>query len=106
MGRANYEVGGVKFERLMKGECEESFQDDTILYCEDEGDHFEDVDEWLSRMFAAGFPPNWNESEFCVEELRWCGMLLTCEGIKQVPERVEALNNMKDPECFEFMFII
>ena len=101
MGRAGYEMGGEKFERLMKGECEESFQDDTILYNEEEDKHFEDVNEWLSRMFAAKFPPNWNECEFCVEELRWCGMLLTKEGIRQVPERVEALGRMKDPISYE-----
>src|SRR3989338_5672987 len=88
-------------ELLMKGECVESFQDDSILFSEDQEDHFEDVEEWLARMFAAGFPPNWNESEFCVEELRWCGMILTKEGIKQVPERVEALGKLKDPENFE-----
>ena len=52
-------------------------------------------------MFAAGFPPNWNESEFCVEEFRRCGMILTKEGIKQVPERVEALGKLKDPENFD-----
>jgi hypothetical protein len=101
MGRAGYEVGGKKFERLMKGECEESFQDDTILYNEKEKEHFEEVNEWLERMFAAGFPPNWNESEFCVEELRWCGMMLTKEGIRQIPERVEALERLKDPESYE-----
>lgn len=28
-------------------------------------------------------------------------MLLTSEGIKQVPERVEALSKMRYPECFE-----
>ena len=90
MGRAGYEIGGRRFERLMKGECEESFQDDTILYNDEEERHFEDVSEGLERMFAAGFPPNWNESEFCVENLRWCGMMLTEEGIRQIPERVRA----------------
>ena len=81
----------------MKGECEEGFQDDAILFNNEEELHYEDVNEWFERMFAAGFPPNWNESEFLKEELRWCGMLLTNEGIKQIPERVRVLGEMKDP---------
>jgi hypothetical protein len=102
MGRADYEVNGKKFERLMKGDCEESFQDDTILWNDDEEQHIADVEEWLNRMFAAGFPPNWDESIFFEDkELPWCGMLLTEEGIKQIPERVEALDRLRAPKDFE-----
>src|SRR5687768_5339108 len=53
--------------------------------------------ECLQRVFPR---IGMNESEFCVEELRWCGMMLTKEGIRQIPERVEALERLKDPENY------
>ena len=43
-----------------------------------------------------------NESIFFEdEELPWCGMMLTEEGIRQIPERVEALGKLKEPENYE-----
>ena len=67
----------------------------------DEEKHYNDVNEWLARMYETRFPPNWNESEVAVDVLNWCGVSVEKKGIRQVKERVEALSRLRDPNNYE-----
>jgi hypothetical protein len=93
-------IGGKHFARNMKGDCVEAFQDDSLFHSDDEKSHFDDINEGFERMFYAGVVPNWTKSVICQEELKYCGFLLTPDGIRQDPDRIKILSQLKFPSTY------
>ncbi len=101
MGKFDYEVGERKFIRNLLYDCMEVFQDDMILHSDDEEQHFRDVEELLERMYCSGLVPSWSKCVFDRKEVKWCGMVISEEGVRQDPDKVAALSRLRAPESWK-----
>jgi len=60
-------------------------------------DHLAMVDPVLSRLRDAGLKVNATKSFFCMEETEYLGYVLTRDGIKPQPQKVQAILALKPP---------
>ena len=61
-------------------------------------DHLEKVGSVLKKLQKAGLKVNANKSNFCQHEVEYLGYLITRNGIKPQPKKVEAIHNMASPK--------
>ena len=61
-------------------------------------DHLTKVDTVLSRLRKAGLQVNAKKSFFCRHEVDYLGYLITRDGIKPQPKKVQAIHNMAPPK--------
>ena len=61
-------------------------------------DHLEKVGLVLKKLQKAGLKVNANKSNFCQHEVEYLGYLITRNGIKPQPKKVEAIHNMASPK--------
>ena len=52
-------------------------------------------------MFMSGFPPSWSKCLFAKDEIKWCGLVIGNDGIKQDPDKVEALSRIRQPSSWK-----
>ena len=60
-------------------------------------DHLDKLRLVLTRLKDAKLRVNVNKSHFAMEEVEYLGYILTCEGIKPIPEKVSAILALKEP---------
>jgi len=60
-------------------------------------DHLAMLDPVLSRLRDAGLKVNAVNSFFCMEEMEYLGYVLTRDGIKPQPQKVQAILALKPP---------
>ena len=72
-----------------------------ILIIQREGeaadDHLTKVEVVLQRLQDKGFRANLRKSFFMQQKVEYLGYLLTSEGIRPQPKKVEAMDRMKPP---------
>ena len=75
---------------------------DDILIIQREGeseqDHLNKIETVLERLQTKGFRANLRKSFFMQKEVEYLGYLLTCDGIKPQPKKVEAMERMQPPK--------
>ncbi len=70
------------------------------------GDHLEKIETVLTRLRDAGLKVNAAKSLFCTHEIEYLGYILTREGIKPQPKKVQVIlmqnppNNVKELRHF------
>jgi len=60
-------------------------------------DHIDKIEAVLSRLRDAGLKVNAAKSSFCTHEIEYLGYILTREGIKPQPKKVQAVLALKPP---------
>lgn len=65
---------------------------------ETEQDHLDKLEIVLQQLQDNGFQANLRKSFFMQKEVEYLGFLLTCDGIKPQPKKVEAMNQMLAPK--------
>ena len=72
--------------------------DDILLITKDSfEDHLAKLRQVLSTLHDAGLKCNLSKSFFCQEQVEYLGYLLTREGIKPTPKKVQAILNLEPP---------
>ena len=61
-------------------------------------DHLAKVETVLKRLRKAGLKVNASKSKFCRHEVEYLGYLITRNGLKPLPKKVEAIHNMAAPK--------
>jgi len=61
-------------------------------------DHLQKLGTVLAKLKNAGLKVNVNKSNFCQSEIEYLGYLITRNGIKPQPKKVEAIHNMAAPK--------
>ena len=64
---------------------------------ESESDHLQKVETVLTRLQNKGFRANLRKSFFMQKQVEYLGFLLTSEGIRPQPKKVEAMDRMQPP---------
>ena len=75
---------------------------DDILIIQSEGesetDHLQKVETVLHRLQNKGFRANLRKSFFMQKEVEYLGFLLTSDGIRPQPKKVEAMDRIQAPK--------
>ena len=88
------------------GRYAQAYLDDVLIYSRDFETHMEHVEEILQRFKANGLKIKKDKCEFFRQELEYLGHILTGKGIRPVPEKLVAIQNMpapttvKEVQCF------
>lgn len=73
------------------------YLDDIIVVSETFEQHVQLLREVASRLNRANLSINIQKSKFCLSELPYLGYILTNQGLKPNPDRVEAIINIERP---------
>lgn len=73
------------------------YLDDIIVLSETFEEHLALLREVAARLSRANLSINIQKSKFCVSELPYLGYILTNQGLKPNPDRVEAIINIERP---------
>ncbi|KAE9289660.1 hypothetical protein PF008_g25832 [Phytophthora fragariae] len=71
--------------------------DDILGYAENESALLALLDKVLSRCEAYGLKLHAKKCQFFATEVKWCGRVISADGIKHCPERVQGLVDMSPP---------
>ncbi|KAH9307169.1 hypothetical protein KI387_043841 [Taxus chinensis] len=95
---------GATFQRAMdlafgslKGKCIVIYLDDLTVFSKTRADHFDHLETVLQRCREHGISLNPKKSVFCVTEGKLLGHIVSKDGIKIDPERVQAIQQIPLP---------
>ena len=74
-----------------------AYLDDIIIYSKTKREHREHVHKVLRALQKAGLQLDINKCEFTVQETKYLGLIVTSDGIKMDPQKVEAILQWKLP---------
>jgi hypothetical protein len=100
MGKFDYVANGKSFPTNLLNESMEAFHD-ICMHSDDISRHSDELDELFDRMFHSGFVPSWQKCIFEKEEVKWCGLLIGTDGIRQDPAKVDALSKLRPPASWK-----
>ena len=68
-----------------------AYLDDVLIYSNNEAEHMDHVLQVLRHLHKHGLQVNINKCEFNTTRVKYLGMIVTTNGIKIDPEKVEAI---------------
>ena len=74
-----------------------AYLDDVLIYSENEEEHSEQVLIVLTRLKEKGLQVDIDKCEFSVTKVKYLGLIVTTEGIKMDPEKIEAILKWETP---------
>jgi len=74
-----------------------AYVDDIIVFSNSPEEHLKHLDELFARLKKFGIIINSTKSKFGISELQFLGHLVTAEGIKPLPDKVEAIKKYPIP---------
>ena len=75
-----------------------AYLDDVLIYSESEEDHKCHLDQVIGKLKAAGLWLDIFKSEFMVKEVKFLGVILTTDGLKMDPDKVQAVQDWAVPK--------
>jgi hypothetical protein len=82
----------------LKHQYVNNFMDDLVVYSSTMEEHLDHQKEVFRRLEKAGFTLNREKVHLAQTEIKFLGHLLSAEGIKILPERVEAILSFPPPK--------
>lgn len=77
--------------------CAAAYMDDVIIYSRTLEDHVTHVSQVLNRIAEFGIKMSLDKSKFAMEEIEFLGRLLTRDGIRPDPKKIEKIVNYPKP---------
>ncbi|HRP36576.1 MAG TPA: reverse transcriptase domain-containing protein [Candidatus Dojkabacteria bacterium] len=74
------------------------FIDDIIIYSKSFQEHLQHLEEVLCKLASKGLYAKLSKCQFLVEEIEFLGHVVTKDGIKADPKKIEAISKMQAPE--------
>jgi hypothetical protein len=81
----------------LKGKFVYNFMDDLVVYSSSFEEHLVHLREIFARLEKAGFTLNQEKLHLARQEITFLGHLVSAQGIRILPERVEAIRNFPSP---------
>ena len=72
--------------------------DDIILYAKTAVEYIRVLGQMLDLLEAKGWKLSLKKSHLCQTEIKWCGRIISADGVRHDPVRMQALNDMRYPE--------
>jgi predicted aspartyl protease len=82
------------------------FQDDTVINSNDVEKHVDHIEDVLERFWQEGVKPKWRKCRWLQKKVKWCGRLLSKEGIELDKDTVDVLLKLDRPKCWREMCMI
>lgn len=76
-----------------------AYLDDILIYSNSMAEHIRHVQQVLDKLLKAGLFLDINKCDFHVKEVRYLGLIITTEGLKMDPRKVDTIMNWKTPRC-------
>jgi hypothetical protein len=73
------------------------YLDDLLIYSADLDEHRQHVRSVLLKLREAGLPVDIDKCEFHVQEVKYLGLILTPQGLKMDPTKVEVIQSWEQP---------
>ncbi|GAW22450.1 hypothetical protein ANO14919_119870 [Xylariales sp. No.14919] len=89
-------INDVLYEGLDK--YTSAYLDDILIYSKTKKEHIYHVRKVLSALLRAGLHIDIKKCEFHTTETRYLGLIISTDGIKMDPAKVEAITNWKQPQ--------
>lgn len=94
--------GPSTFQRVMQtvlagAPCLPPYIDDIVIASKSWGEHMESIDQVLSKLKIAGLKLNPDKCSWARDNIVYLGHLLSKDGIRPDPKKIESLMNMKAP---------
>uniref|UniRef100_H3H555 Reverse transcriptase n=1 Tax=Phytophthora ramorum TaxID=164328 RepID=H3H555_PHYRM len=80
------------------GTCILAWLDDILGYAEDEASLLEVLDKVLERCEKFGLKLHAKKCQFFATEVKWCGRMISAQGVRHCPERIQGLVEMQAPQ--------
>jgi transposase InsO family protein len=74
-----------------------NFMDDLVVYSRSRDEHLQHLKEVFSRLQRVGFTLNRDKLRLAQREIPFLGHLLSADGVRILPERVEAISSFPPP---------
>lgn len=74
------------------------YMDDIIIYSQSGADHLEHIEWVLSELFRSNMRVSVEKSEFFRSSVEYLGFIVSREGIRTCPDKIEAIINFPEPE--------
>ncbi|KAH9171026.1 hypothetical protein AeNC1_017775, partial [Aphanomyces euteiches] len=71
--------------------------DDILVYADDPDEYTAVLDKFFDLMHKYGFKLSPTKTKLYAKQVKWCGRYLSEAGVKQDPERIEALCAIPEP---------
>jgi hypothetical protein len=82
-----------------RGKFANAVVDDVLVYSDSQESHVVEVREVLERMFQKNLLPKFWKCQFGEPRVQFCGREISAEGIGLGQQKVQALMNLRAPEC-------
>ena len=80
-------------------ECACTYLDDLLVLSRGNfSEHLDDLEKVLKRLSGANLRVNIRKCTFAADEIAYLGYILTRDGIKPHPKKIEAIVNLARPE--------
>ena len=76
-----------------------AYLDDILIYSTSIKEHRQHVRKVLTKLREAGIPADVDKCEFHVTETKYLGLIVSTEGIKMDPSKVDAIKSWDTPTC-------
>ena len=76
-----------------------AYLDDILIYSDTKEEHIEHVGKVLQKLQDAGLYLDINKCEFHTKQVKYLGLIITTEGLKMDPKKIETIVNWKNPRC-------
>ena len=74
-----------------------NYVDDIIVYSNTYSEHIKHLDAVLGKLTTAGFTINIDKCDFCKQEIKFLGHVVSDKHVKVDPERIAAILNYPAP---------
>ena len=81
----------------------ETIVDDLLIHGRAKQEHDSRLRDVLAVARAAGLKFNMKKCRIGLSEVKYVGHVISKDGLKPNPERVEAINNMPTPTCKTYL---
>ena len=76
-----------------------AYLDDILIYSNSLGEHIQHVGKVLSQLQSTGLFLDINKCEFHVTQVKYLGLIITTDGLKMDPQKIESILEWKQPRC-------
>lgn len=76
-----------------------AYLDDILIYSNSKDEHIEHVGKVLEQLKKAGLFLDINKCQFHVKEIKYLGLIITVDGLKMDPRKIDTILQWKAPRC-------